>query len=283
MAAGEGIPSETWLEVALNGPWGPDLQPGAPVSVEAIIREGIEVAEAGAAIIHFHAYDEATGRQRDDWDIYARIIEGIRSRVDIIAYPTIPLAGSGLGSYEPSAAADRYRHVEELARRGLIEWTVCDPGTVNFTRFDRIGEGDRGFVYLNPGEHIREGLRIAAAHQIRPSYAIYEPGFARLGAGLATDDIPTPIYRLMFSDEFAWGFPPKDYALEAYLALLAEVAPGAPWMIAGLGVHVDPLIEATLARGGHLRVGLEDAPLGSGSSNLVLAEEAVRHMRRLGQ
>ena len=267
----------TWIEVALNGPWGPDLQPGAPVTAEAIIRDAIAAAEAGAAVIHFHAYDEATGRQKDDWQLYARIIEDIRSRVDVIAYPTIPLAGSGLGSYEPSAAADRYRHVDELGRRGLIEWAVCDPGTVNFTRYDRMAEGDTGFVYLNPGEHIREGLRIAAAHSLRPSFAIYEPGFTRLGAALvaALPDIPTPIYRFMFSDEFAWGFPPRGYALEAHLALQAEVAAGAPWMVAGLGVDIAPLIEVTLEKGGHLRTGLEDAPLGTGHTNSQLLDLAL--------
>ena len=53
----------TWIEVALNGPWGQELQPGAPVAVDAIVREGIAAAEAGAGIVHFHAYDEATGRQ----------------------------------------------------------------------------------------------------------------------------------------------------------------------------------------------------------------------------
>ena len=33
---------------------------------------------------------------------------------------------------------------------------------MNFARFDRIEAGETGFVYLNPGEHIHEGLRIAA-------------------------------------------------------------------------------------------------------------------------
>ncbi len=34
-------------------------------------------------------------------------------------------------------------------------------------------------------------------------------------------------------------------------------------MIAGLEVDVRPLIEAAILRGGHVRVGLEDAPFGS--------------------
>jgi uncharacterized protein (DUF849 family) len=223
-------PRPTWIEVALNGPWGRALQPRIPVAVDQIIEEGLAAAAAGAAIVHFHAYDETSGRQRDDWRIYARVIEGIRARADVIVYPTIPLAGSGLGTDEPIAARDRYRHVDELGRRGLIEWAVVDPGTVNFARYDQIPEGDPGFVYLNPGEHIREGLRLALEHGIRPSYAVYEPGFARLGAALAGayPRLATPVYRFMFSDEFAWGFPPRTYALEAHLALLREVAPAPP-------------------------------------------------------
>ena len=156
---------------------------------------------------------------------------------------------------------------------------------MNFARFDRIEAGETGFVYLNPGEHIREGLRIAAEHRVRPTFAIYEPGFSRLGAALAARQggVPTPVYRFMFSDEFAWGFPPRRYALEAHLALLAEVAPDAPWMIAGLGVDIAPLLPDALEIGGHLRVGLEDAPFGETRTNRALVEAAAAAAADIGR
>jgi uncharacterized protein (DUF849 family) len=133
-------------------------------------------------------------------------------------------------------------------------------------------------VYLNPEDHIEEGLRICAEHGLRPSFAIYEPGFVRLGGALAAKhrDLPRPVYRLMFSDEFAWGFPPKEYALDAYLSLLNEVAIASPWMVAGLGVDVTPLAQRTVAAGGHIRVGIEDAHFYCKRSNLELVEEVVR-------
>ncbi|MBV8589634.1 MAG: 3-keto-5-aminohexanoate cleavage protein, partial [Acetobacteraceae bacterium] len=127
--------AKVWIEAALNGPWGRERQPGMPLTVEEIIAEGIAAAEAGAAIIHIHAYDPDTGRQRDEWPIYTRIIEGIRARADAIVYPTIPLAGSDYAG----SADRRFGHTAELARRGLLEWTVVDPGSVSFVRFDELG------------------------------------------------------------------------------------------------------------------------------------------------
>jgi uncharacterized protein (DUF849 family) len=91
-----------------------------------------------------------------------------------------------------------------------------------------------------------------------------------------------PVYRLMFSDTFAFGFPPRPYALAAHLALLAEEASGAPWMIAGLGVDIRPLVREAVQHGGHVRVGLEDASFGTSMTNRTLVEEAVDLVRRAG-
>jgi uncharacterized protein (DUF849 family) len=268
---------QVWLEAALNGPWMRARQPRIPISVGEIVADGIACAQAGAAIIHAHAYDETTGRQKDDWEIYARIIEGIRAKCDVIVYPTIPIAGSGFAG-DLTGAGMRYAHLAELAKRGLAEWAVVDPGSVNIAAFDGIAQDDTGFVYQNPGDHIVEGLRICAKHRVRPSFAIYEPGFTRLGAALTArfSDLPMPVYRFMFSDRFAFGFPPAAHHLDAHLALLNEVSPGAPWMVAGLGVDIGPLIAPAVSRGGHVRAGLEDCPLGAETSNATLVEEAVR-------
>jgi uncharacterized protein (DUF849 family) len=273
----------TWLEVALNGPWARSLQPLMPITVAELVADGIACAKAGAAIVHVHAYDERTGRQRDDAETYRRIIEGIREREDVIVYPTLPLAG-GPDTKAPLSPRERFAAVEALARLGLLEWSVVDPGSVNFAHRERLAAGEQGFVYLNPESHIRHGLALAARHGFHPSYAIYEPGFLRLGAALqrALPGTPAPIYRFMFSDDFAWGFPPERYALDAYRSLLGREAPAAPWMIAGLAVDIRPLIEAAVARGGHVRVGLEDAPFGSEMRNVRWVEAGERAISDAG-
>jgi uncharacterized protein (DUF849 family) len=93
---------------------------------------------------------------------------------------------------------------------------------------------------------------------------------------------PAPIYRFMFSDGFAFGFAPKEYGLEAYLKLLEDEAQGAPWMIAGLAVDIRPLIPAAVGRGGHVRVGLEDAPLGTDVANPAWVEQAAAAIENAG-
>ena len=274
---------KVWIEAALNGAWTRERQPAIPISVDEIVADGIAAANAGAAIIHLHAYDVATGRQRDDYDIYAPIIEGIRAKADVIVYPTLPITGSGYAG-ELRSARERYVHLERLAKNGLAEWGVIDPGSAVFTRFDEVARGEAGYTYFNPDDHFREGMRIAADHGVRPSYAIYEAGCTRLGAATAAamPKVPTPVYRFMFAEEFCFGFPPRERYLDAHLALLEELAPGAPWMVAGLGVDIRPLIAPAVARGGHIRVGLEDRPWGVAETNRALVEEAVRLVRAAG-
>jgi uncharacterized protein (DUF849 family) len=273
----------TWLEVALNGGWTRALQPRIPVSVDEIAADGIACAKEGAAIIHLHAYDEATGRQNDDPDLYSRIIEKIRAKVDVIVYPTIDGAvppNSELSKTGP----DRYRAIEILAERGLLEWSVVDPGTVNTSSYAGITRDRGGSVYMNTESDIRIGLALSERHGIHPSYAIYEPGFVRLGAALAAryPRLKTPIYRLMFSQGMTSGFAPRAYALEAYLATLAEHAPAAPWMIAGLMTDLTPLMTLAVSHGGHVRTGLEDVQLGCEHSNAQLTAATASAIRSVG-
>lgn len=272
----------TWLEVAVNGPWGRRRQPRSPITVQEIVDDAVACAEAGAAIIHAHAYDEQTGRPREDADIYSRIIEGIRSRADVIVYPTLP--SPGLGDFPVDAPMEaRFATVETLAKRGLLEWAVVDPGSLNICAYDDLREDRTGMVYVNSEEEIRHALGLAARYRFHPSYAIYEPGFMRLGASLHwRSSCPAPIYRFMFSSDYTFGFPADDFGLTAYLNLLDRVAPGARWMVAGLGVDIQPLIPRAVAEGGHVRVGLEDASLGCDKSNLELTQAAVALMEACG-
>ena len=102
-----------WIEAALNGPWSRTQQPGIPDTVEAIIAKGLACARASATIIHTHAYDGG-GPQTFLWQVYARIIEGIRAKVDVPAYPSYPaiLTANIDASFAVADAAIRFAHIE---------------------------------------------------------------------------------------------------------------------------------------------------------------------------
>ena len=53
-------------------------------------------------------------------------------------------------------------------------------------------------------------------------------------------------------------------------------------MVAGLGVDIRPLIGAAVERGGHVRVGLEDAPWRTELGNRAWVEEAAKAIRAAG-
>ena len=272
-----------WLEVALNGPWTRQRQPGIPVTRAEIVEQAVACADAGAAIVHLHAYDEGSGRPREAYDLYAPVFEAIRGRRDVICYPTVPMGARP--SQGPAEARARYEVVEGLGRAGLIEWSVVDPGSVTLATSAELRDGEDGFLYANSASDVRIGLELCGQHGLVPSYAIYEPGFLRTGAALraAVPGSPSPVYRFMFSTAFTFGLPPTEWALDSYLRLLDASDPGAPWMIAGLGVELDGLWDAALARGGHLRVGLEDAPPGCTRTNAEMVAEACRAVQQAGR
>lgn len=263
-----------WLEVALNGAAGRQYQPNIPITIDDIIAEGVACATLGAAIIHVHAYDDY-GQPVEDARIYAKIIEGIRREIDVIVYPTLALAGS---------VEDRFGVLEALGRDGLLDFCVVDPGSVNITHRLQVAMGASGFVYSNPDGHIREGLRLAEENGWRPAFAIYEPGFARLGAALSREypRLKKPIFRIMFSDNLLFGLAPSDENLAFYARHLGETAPDMPWMVSGLDADISSLIGPSLDFGFHLRVGLEDAPFGAAQTNSQLVERATSQIKERG-
>jgi uncharacterized protein (DUF849 family) len=143
------------------------------------------------------------------------------------------------------------------------------------------------FVYTNPFADIRYAFDLAAQHRIGPSVAIFEPGF--LQVVLAYSDAgalpPGTLVKLYFAaggyltrGRPLWGAPPIREALDLYAAMLSDRP--IPWAIAVVGGslfdHTDLALDA-LARGAHLRVGLEDWADGPANAEQVERAVALAH------
>lgn len=72
----------------------PTMSPSLPVTAAQIAESAIEAARAGAAVLHLHARDEATGRPTQDPEAFKRFLPEIRDNCDAILNIT---TGGGLG------------------------------------------------------------------------------------------------------------------------------------------------------------------------------------------
>src|SRR5687768_12890819 len=82
------------IEVGLNETAPKSANPHVPYGPEEVAEDAVRCAEAGAALVHFHArYDDGSQAKTDD-NVYRRAMELIAERSDVITWPTaFPLGG----------------------------------------------------------------------------------------------------------------------------------------------------------------------------------------------
>jgi 3-keto-5-aminohexanoate cleavage enzyme len=159
---------------------------------------------------------------------------------------------------------------------------VIDPGSVNL---------GASFAYVNAGADIEHQWKLCDAHGLVPGMSIFEPGFLR--AALAywrAGKLPAgTMLRFYFGGReaeadggFTFGLAPTERALDAYLELLGDCP--LPWSVTVVGgdLFATDLPELALARGGHLRVGLEDHR-GRRVTNEELVAQAIDAVRAAGR
>jgi 3-keto-5-aminohexanoate cleavage enzyme len=255
------------VEAAING-----ANPAAPRTPDEITRCALACFEGGAAVVHNHidrfgTADEAAARYREAWDPVLAV------RPDALLYPTI----NGVGPVE-----ERYSHIAPLAETGGLRIGVIDPGSVNL---------GGSFAYVNGGSDIEHQWKLCDAFGLVPGMSIFEPGFLRAALSYWREGrLPAgTMLRFYFGGReaeadggFTFGLAPTERALDAYLELLGDCP--LPWSVTVVGgdLFATELPELALARGGHLRVGLEDHR-GRDVTNEELVAQAVAAVRASGR
>jgi len=252
-----------------------------PVTPQEIADSAIGAARAGAAIVHIHVRDPATGQPSMRVELYREAVQRIRdSGTDVIINlttgpgarfvpgdddPRVGVAGTTLKPW-----AERVVHVEELKPE------VCslDVGSMNF------GE----HVFVNTPAHLRKMAESIKATGTKPELEVFDLGHIRLARRLVDDGLvaPPPLFQLCLG--IPWGAPATP---ETMLAMRNSLPPGALWAGFGIGPAQFPMAAQAVLFGGHVRVGLEDnlylrrgvpAP-----SNAALVERAVAIVDELGE
>ena len=256
--------------------------PDIPVTPEQISASAIDAAKSGAAIVHCHVRDPATGKGCRDVALYREVVARIRdSEVDVVINLTAGMGGDlFIGPDEAPTefgqdtdlvgALDRLPHVDEL----LPEICSLDCGSLNF--------GDGSLVYVSTPDMLRRGAKRIRELGVKPELEIFDTGhlsFAlqMLSEGLLDDP---PLFQLCYG--IPWGAPADVGVLKACVDMLP---PGSNWTAFAISRNQMAFAAQAVLLGGHVRVGLEDnlyLSRGVFASNAQLVERARNIAESLG-
>ena len=278
----------TIIEAAISGS-SKKRNPNAPATAADLSRDILACIDAGAAVVHNHIEDFAiTGRAAADR--YAQIWRPVLDRrPDAILIPTLtaPVPGEALGNYG---------HIVHAMRAGA-RLAPIDPGSVNMNGALADGQPDPelSIVFANDYATLHRVLDHYAENAIPSSISIWDPTFLRAAMAYerAGRFAPGSFLKLFFGGEHSYldgrrgvsfGLPPTVAALDVYLDMMKDTR--LPWAAAVLGDDIlanGEFVEAVVARGGHLRVGLEDYAGRGTPSNAGLVSQAAEMVARLGR
>jgi len=276
------------IEVALNGQTGPERNHTAPTSIDEIVEQGLACIDAGASIIHNHLLTHGVPA-----DVAAEAyLECFRPWLerdpDTLVMPTL---GSG------ATIDQKLAHLELLADAGALRIGFIDPGSLILGWAEPDGTpSPHSFVYVNTFADMAWAIDQALRCGLALHFAIFEPGFLRnvfsywrLGRLTAGSFV-----KFYFGGDHGYmargrgvtfGLPPTVTALDAYLEMMTLEGCDLPWFSAVVGGDLirTPIARATLERGGHLRVGLEDHFGDRQPSNVELVREVVALCAEVGR
>lgn len=270
------------VEVAVNGATTRETNPHVPRSPAEIADDMLACVDAGASIAHNHNDEPMfTASGIHAVEPYLEAWRPVLERhPDLLLYPTMAAGARGV------PVTDRWAHVDALTPVGGL--SLIDPGSVNvgMTSDGAVPDAAAPEPYANPFTDIEHMCARTLAHAgCGASISIFEPGFLRTTLALQrAGRLPSAsIVKLYFGGSLAFGLPPTERALEAYVELLDGC--GLPWSVAVLGGDVleSGLAELAVRRGGHLRVGLEDHAGDTTPTNPELVRGAVELIRSLGK
>ena len=248
-----------------------------PVTPEQIAASALEAARAGAAVVHIHVRDPATGQGSRDVELYRQVVDIIRAAdVDAVINLTAGMGGDlvlgGPDSPLPldqvatdlAGAAERLVHVEALRP----EICTLDCGTMNFA-----AGGD--YVMANTPDMLRAMARRIKDLGVRPELEVFDTGQLVMVKDLIEEGLIDDPVLIQLCMGIRYGAPDDPGTL---LTLVNALPAGTVFSAFSIGRMQLPYVAMAVLAGGNVRVGLEDnLYLGPGqkATNGELVERAT--------
>jgi uncharacterized protein (DUF849 family) len=277
------INREVFITCAVTGSGATqDKSQHVPRSPREIADSALAAAEAGAAVVHCHVRDPATGSPSRDPVLYRELTEYIRAaNTDVVLNLTTGMGGDLVfGSVEaplpPGAGTDMAGATERMApiAQCLPEICTLDCGTMNFAEAD--------YVMTNTPGMLRAMGGMIAELGVQAEIEAFDTGHLWFARQLVEEGVlPAPVL-VQLCMGVLWGAPDD---LNTLMAMVGNIPIDWHWSAFSLGVHQIPYVAAAVLAGGNVRVGLEDnlyLERGVLASNAQLVERAAQIVRALG-
>ena len=208
--------------------------PAVPYTVEEVVREAKSAYDAGAALIHLHVrWDDGTPTQ--DKGRFQEMVDAIRKECpEVIIQPS---TGGAVGMTD----LERLQSTEITP---TPEMATLDCGTCNFG-------GDE--IFINTDNTIANFGDIMKERGIKPECEVFDKGMIDLALKAAKKGhIDYPIHF-----DFVLGVQ-MTATIRDLVIMATSITADSTWTATGIGKNAWGIAAATIAMGGHVRVGFED-------------------------
>ena len=259
------------ISVAVTGAWPTRKDnPTLPVTPQEIADDVYECWKAGAAVAHIHVRND-DGTPSTEFERYKETIEKIREKKDCDICINITSSGGTLGAGSDDEDYEaRIKPILEL----LPEMCSYDCGTLNW-QYNTIFENHPRFLE-------KLGLETQKLN-VKPEIEIFDPGMIYAAEYYMKKGILKAPCHFQLILGAAGGV---KATIEDLVMLKNRLPEGSTWAASGIGRGHVPIMMATIAMGGHLRVGLEDNVFYSkgvpAKGNVQLVSRAKRLLEEAG-
>jgi uncharacterized protein (DUF849 family) len=241
----------------------PSQSEAIPVTVHEIVEAGVQAAEAGAAVLHLHVREEATGRPVQDPELFGRVLTELSQRTDAVLQTTTG-GGQGMTVRERGAIIPRFKPEMATLNAGSMNFGLYPIAArdLPFQEWEReYLESTRDYVFRNTFADITYLAGLMREARTQPEIEIYDLGQLYILRQLTKDGVLAPPFSLQFVLGVLGGSSSDPDHL-IYLLRTAERLFGRDtftWSAAGVGYPAEfELAALALMLGGNVRVGLED-------------------------
>ncbi len=244
-----------------------DINPHVPNSQQEITDNAAQVIEAGASMLHIHAY-EADGSPSWHPESFGRIFETIRAD-----YPEVVLVATTSGRLHKDI--EKRAAVLDLDGKAKPDMASLTLGSLNFPKHASINSPD---IVQQLCQRMRE-------KGIMPELEAFDLGMINYAFYLQRKGLlPLQCYINLLMGSL--GSVPGRVLDLAHL--VREIPRHWVWSAAGVGQYQLPMNTAAITMGGNVRVGLEDNPFydyktRQPASNVDLVKRLVRISSELGR